>query len=146
MESTLRSPAFVAAGIGRKARTAVYWIATGLIASVLLSGGIFQVTRQPAVVAGFITLGYPVHFVVLLGVWKVLGGLALLAPGLPRVKEWAYAGIFIDFSGAVVVGFVSGSAFHAAAPALLIGLLVVSWTLRPPSRVLAAPPLPAIQG
>jgi len=138
MESTLQRPALPAADATPKARSVVYWIATGLIAFLLISGGASQVTMRPAVVEGFIELGYPIHFVVLLGVWKILGGLALLAPRLPRVKEWAYAGIFFDFSGAVVVGVVNGSAFHAAAPATLIGFLALSWAFRPLTRVLPA--------
>ena len=80
-------------------------------------------------------LGYPLHFIVLLGVWKVLGALTLLAPGLRLVKEWAYAGIFIDLSGAVVASAANaGAAFHVIAPIVLIGILAASWALRPESR------------
>ena len=80
-------------------------------------------------------LGYPLHFIVLLGIWKVLGALTLLAPGLRLVKEWAYAGIFIDLSGAMVAAAANGaSAFHVIAPLVLIGFLAASWALRPESR------------
>jgi hypothetical protein len=138
METTLPNPAIVAAKSAATAKTIVYWIATGIVALVLVSGGMFQVTQQAASVDGFVKLGYPVHFMILLGAWKVLGGLALLAPRLPRIKEWAYAGIFFDFSGAVVVNLVHFSAaFHVVSPLVLIGFLVASWALRPPSRVLA---------
>jgi hypothetical protein len=65
----------------------------------------------------------------------MLGALTLLAPGLRRAKEWAYAGIFIDLSGAIVaVAANAGGAFHIIAPLVLIGFLVASWALRPESR------------
>jgi hypothetical protein len=65
----------------------------------------------------------------------VLGAVTLLAPGLKLVKEWAYAGIFIDLSGAVVASAANGgAAFHVVAPIALIGILAASWALRPESR------------
>jgi hypothetical protein len=112
-----------------------YWICTALIALCIGSGGAAQALRVPQSVAGMTALGYPVHFVVLLGVWKVLGALTLLAPNLRLVKEWAYAGIFIDLSGAAVASAANaGGTFHVIAPLVLIGFLVASWVLRPESR------------
>ena len=108
---------------------------------MLLSGGVMQATRQPQNVEGFAKLGYPVHFMVLLGLWKLLGGVALLAPRFPRLKEWAYAGIFIDFTGAAAATAANGAAaFHVVAPLVLTVLLAVSWWLRPESRVLGTLP------
>ena len=83
-------------------RAIAYWICTVVIALCIGSGGAAQALRVPQNVEGMTALGYPLHFIVLLGVWKVLGALTLLAPRLRLVKEWAYAGIFIDLSGAVV--------------------------------------------
>ncbi len=118
-----------------KAKTIGYWVSTALIALMLLPGGVLQVTRQPQNVEGFAQLGYPVYFMVLLGVWKLLGGVALLVPRLPRVKEWAYAGAFIDFSAASVsCAATGGSAGHVIAPIVCIGILFASWALRPESR------------
>jgi hypothetical protein len=112
-----------------------YWICTVVIALCIGSGGVAQVLRLPQNVEGMTALGYPLHFIVLLGVWKVLGALTLLAPGLRLVKEWAYAGIFIDLSGAVVASAANaGGAFHVIAPLVLIGILAASWALRPESR------------
>lgn len=97
-----------------------------------------QALRVPQNVEGMMALGYPLHFIVLLGVWKVLGALTLLAPRLRLVKEWAYAGIFIDLSGAAVASAANASgAFHVVAPIVLIGFLAASWALRPESRRLA---------
>ena len=51
-------------------------------------------------VEGIVHLGYPLYFITIIGFWKVLGAITLLAPGFPRLKEWAYAGIFFDLTGA----------------------------------------------
>jgi len=115
-----------------------YWICTVVIVLCIGAGGAAQALRVPQNVEGMMALGYPLHFIVLLGVWKVLGALTLLAPGLRLVKEWAYAGIFIDLSGAAVATAANaGGAFHVIAPLVLIGFLAASWALRPESRRLA---------
>jgi len=120
-----------------KAKRIGYWASTVIVALLLLSGGVMQVTLQNA--DGFRQLGYPVHFMVLLGVWKLLGGVALLVPRFPRVKEWAYAGTFIDFSGAAVAAAACGSgAGHVVAPLVCSAILFASWALRPESRTLGA--------
>jgi DoxX-like family len=122
-----------------KPKIIVYWITTGMVAFSIGSGGIAQAMRVPGVIDGMMKLGYPQHFVVLLGVWKTLGAIVILLPGFPLVKEWAYAGIFIDLSGAVVTAVANASAaFHIVAPLLLIGMLATSWALRPESRRLRA--------
>jgi hypothetical protein len=121
-----------------KPKVIAYWICTGVIALCIGSGGLAQVLRVPQNIEGMMALGYPLHFIVELGVWKVLGALTLLAPGLRLVKEWAYAGIFIDLTGAAVAAAANGSAaFHVIAPLTLIGFLAASWALRPESRRLA---------
>jgi uncharacterized membrane protein YphA (DoxX/SURF4 family) len=85
-------------------------------------------------------LGYPMYFFAILGFWKVLGAIAILVPRFPRLKEWAYAGIFFDLTGAAAsVAAVRGYgvyAFHVLAPLILAGLTVASWALRPESRKL----------
>ena len=73
-----------------------YWVTTVIVALVLFSGGFFQVMHQTGAVEGITRLGYPVYVVTILGVWKILGGVALLAPRTPRLKEWAYAGAFFE--------------------------------------------------
>ncbi|HEY6458605.1 MAG TPA: DoxX family protein [Polyangiaceae bacterium] len=118
-----------------KPKVIAYWLCTAVIALCIGSGGLAQVLRVPQNVEGMTALGYPLHFIVLLGVWKVLGAVVLLAPGLRLVKEWAYFGIFVDLSGAVVAAVANGAvAFHVLAPLVLIGFLVASWALRPESR------------
>ena len=118
-----------------KRKIVAYWVCTVIVAFCIGTGGAAQALRVPQNVEGLTALGYPLHFIVLLGAWKVLGTLTLLAPGLRLVKEWAYAGIFIDLSGAMVATAANaGGAFHVLAPATLIGFLVASWALRPESR------------
>ena len=77
-----------------------YWVCTGLVVFFIGSGGLAYAMKVPDVVQGVVALGFPVHFIVLLGVWKVLGSIAILVPGFPLIKEWAYAGIMIDLTGA----------------------------------------------
>ncbi len=103
--------------------------------------GVAQVAGVKGTVDGFVhILGYPPYFVTILGVWKVLGPIAILVPRFPRLKEWAYAGIFFDLTGAAAssaaVGGYGAYGFHIIAPLVIAGLTVASWTLRPPSRVI----------
>ena len=117
-------------------RTMGYWIATGLTAFVYLSGGAVDIARPGFAVEGIVHLGYPIYFMVILGVWKVLGGIAVLLPGTPRLKEWAYAGMAFNLT--------SASASHAACgdgageiitPLVVLGIVAASWALRPAERV-----------
>jgi len=118
-----------------KARVVGYWVCTALITFAFLPGGIFYLMRQPQAVEGVEKLGFPFYFVIFLGVWKVLGSIALLAPRLPVLKEWAYAGMFFDLSGAVVAVLATGGVWwHVAAPLVVMALLFGSWALRPADR------------
>jgi uncharacterized membrane protein YphA (DoxX/SURF4 family) len=118
-----------------KAKSIAYWITTALVA-FSMSGGVAQLMRVPGVVQGFVQLGYPPYFVTILGFWKVAGAVTILVPRFPRVKEWAYAGIFFDLTGAAwSSAAVHGGAFHVLAPLVFAVLAVVSWWLRPASRV-----------
>ena len=123
----------------RRASPIAYWTATAILAFSLVSGGAAQILGQPDTVAGVVRLGYPAYFITILGVWKVLGGLAVLAPRLPRLKEWAYAGAVFDLTGAGISSAVCGiGARHVVVPFVLAGVAFASWALRPESRRLAA--------
>ncbi|MGB7266832.1 MAG: DoxX family protein [Terracidiphilus sp.] len=122
-----------------KTKSIAYWTTTILIAFFIGSGGILQVAHVKTSVDGFVhILGYPAYFVTILGVWKILGPIAILVPRFPRLKEWAYAGIFFDLTGAAAstaaVGGYGAYGFHVIVPLILAGLLVASWALRPESR------------
>jgi uncharacterized membrane protein YphA (DoxX/SURF4 family) len=120
-----------------KSRKIAYWISTALLALVLFSGGVMDLMHGPQMVELMAHLGYPVYVVVLLGAWKVLGGVAVLAPKLPRLKEWAYAGVFFDLTGATISHAASGDdAGRIVVPLVLVAVALVSWGLRPESRTL----------
>lgn len=114
-----------------------YWVTTVILAFVLLSGGAAQLTRQPQNVEGMLHLGYPAYFLVILGAWKILGGIAILVPRFPRLKEWAYAGAVFDLTGAAISHAVrSDSTAHVIGPLLFAACALVSWASRPSSRIL----------
>src|SRR5262249_50969233 len=114
-----------------------YWMTTGMVVFAMFSGGIAELAHRPETIDGMKQLGYPVYFVMILGFWKLLGSLALVVPGFRRAKEWAYAGIFFNMSGAAVSHFVCQDAvWHVVVTLGLAALCVASWALRPPSRTL----------
>jgi uncharacterized membrane protein YphA (DoxX/SURF4 family) len=93
------------------------------------------ILRIPCVREMMQDLGYPEYFVMLLGVWYTLGGVALLAPGFPRLKEWAYAGATFVYTGAITSHLAVDDAVRMlVAPSIFLGLTLASWALRPPSR------------
>ncbi len=121
-----------------KLATIGYWAATGILSAEFLMGGVFSLLRPRAVLAGIEHLGYPSYFALILGTWKVLGVVALLAPRFPRLKEWAYAGIVFDLTGAAFSHVASGDGSTALGPLVFLVLAVVSWALRPSSRVIGS--------
>jgi uncharacterized membrane protein YphA (DoxX/SURF4 family) len=119
-------------------RSAAYWITTTLTALPFLFAGAVYLSRAEAVLRGLAELGYPAYLVTLLGMWKVLGGLALLAPRLPRLKELAYAGIAFNLTGAAFSHAAMGHpATKVIVPLVLLGIAAASWALRPESRMSA---------
>jgi hypothetical protein len=121
-------------------RTLTYRTSTAITAFVLLSGGVTYLLGAEWAVTGVTALGYPAYLVTILGVWKVLGAVAIAAPGYPRLKEWAYAGVAFDLSGAAVSHLASGSAaVHVVVPVTLLAVAALSWATRPASRRLAGP-------
>jgi hypothetical protein len=119
------------------AKSIGYWVITALLVFSVVSGGIAELTQQKDNIEGLIALGYPVYFIMIIGTWKVLGGIALMVPGFVRLKEWAYAGIFFNMTGAAISHIVMGDeAWHAAVTITLAAFTLASWALRPQSRIL----------
>lgn len=120
-----------------KKRLIAYWTATAVIAFVYLVGGACDVARPYFIREEMEKLGYPSYFPLVLGTWKILGGVAVLLPGTRRLKEWAYAGITFNLTGAafshVAVGDEIGETVF---PVVLLAIAVVSWALRPADRKL----------
>ena len=126
-----------------KTKSILYWATTILVAAPIGSGGFAQIAQYRANPHGTVPLlGYPLYFFAILGFWKVLGAIAILVPRYPRLKEWAYAGIFFDLTGAAAscaaVGGYGAYAFHVIAPLILTAFTMISWALRPQSRIVGA--------
>jgi uncharacterized membrane protein YphA (DoxX/SURF4 family) len=116
-----------------------YWSTTGVTALVFASGGAAYLAGAETPLRGMAELGYPPYFVALLGLWKLLGSLAIVAPQLPRLKEWAYAGIAFDLTGAAVSHLAAGHpAVKISVPLVFLVIAGMSWWLRPPDRRLEA--------
>jgi len=117
-------------------RIIAYWVTTAPVVFELALGGIWDILRVPQVRSLIERLGYPVYFLVILGIWKLLGAVALVIPRFPRLKEWAYAGVVFDLTGAVASLWVSGltSAGTMAYPIIMTVVAATSWAMRPPSR------------
>jgi uncharacterized membrane protein YphA (DoxX/SURF4 family) len=116
----------------------IYWIATLWLALGMLVVGTGQLFKMKAGQGGvdMIThLEYPIYFLTIIGVWKILGVVAVLIPKLPLLKEWAYAGFFFVMSGAICSHIAIGDPVSAIFPSLLLLILtVVSWYFRPADR------------
>ena len=111
-------------------RTAGYWISTGILAVVFGSGGVAYLAGGEAQFRGMAELGYPTYFVTMLGVWKVLGALAIVTPRFPRLREWAYAGMAFDLIGAAASHAAVGHpVVKAVVPLVVLALMAVSWRL-----------------
>ena len=103
---------------------------TVLFALAMGASGLGDLMHAPAISAGLHALGYPPYLMTLLGVWKLLGVVALLAPGFPRIREWAYAGFAFELSGAAFSHFAAGDAANVAPALVLFALGMASWRLR----------------
>lgn len=135
MDSPTESPAIATRHGCTRARSAGYWLATAVVAGELGLGGIWDIARIAFVRDLAVHLGYPSYFLVLLGTWKVMGALALLIPRHPLLKEWAYAGAFFTYTGAIVSHLTTGYDLgEVGLLAVLTVLTVLSWALRPLGR------------
>src|ERR1700681_3743873 len=113
----------------------IYWISTISLALAILASSVQQIVDTKGFVDIIIHLGYPIYFLTILGIWKILGVVALLIPKFPLLKEWAYAGFFFAMSGAVFSHIALGDPMNAIAPSLVLLILtVVSWYFRPADR------------
>lgn len=118
-----------------KAHKITYWIATGWLALGMVSTAIVQLIQMEAEVEVITNLGYPEYILIILGISKLLGVIAILVPKFPLVKEWAYAGFFFIMTGAIVSHVIVGDPIVTLfGPVLLVVLTVVSWYMRPSSR------------
>jgi uncharacterized membrane protein YphA (DoxX/SURF4 family) len=89
---------------------------------------------SPQAVEGFAHVGYPQQLRIILGIAKGLGAIALLVPGLPKLKEWAYAGFTFAWICAFVAHYLANDGAKAVMPPILLALLAVSYVTRPANR------------
>lgn len=83
----------------------LYWIFTILFAGLMIFSAIGGIQPSEETIKMLHDgLGYPVYFIQFISIAKILGAVAILVPGLKRIKEWAYAGLFFDLAGAVYSG------------------------------------------
>lgn len=122
-----------------------YWLVTGLLAALMTMSGITNLISMPEGVAAFEHLGYPAYLLPFLGVAKLLGVLAILVPGFPRLREWAYAGFVFDLAGAMYSGLAVGDPLGVWLPVLfgfvLIGTSYYLWHQKARAEAEAAGPL-----
>jgi uncharacterized membrane protein YphA (DoxX/SURF4 family) len=113
----------------------IYWITTLWLALGMLSTGIVQLMQMKEEADMFTHLGYPMYLLPILGVWKILGVVAILVPKFPLLKEWAYAGFFFIMSGAIFSHIATGNPVKDLfGPLLVLLLTIVSWYFRPADR------------
>ncbi len=114
----------------------IYWFATGLLAIGMLQSGIFAALRTKEWVDLVTGLGYPVYFLTIIGVWKILGVIAILIPRFKLLKEWAYAGFFFAMTGALFSHLANSdyAAKAIAGPSFQIVFIMLSWYFRPHDR------------
>jgi hypothetical protein len=122
-----------------KTKTILYWIATLFVAGIMTISGVLALTHSPDMMTALAHLGYPAYFANLLGVSKLIGISVLLVPGIARLKEWAYAGFGITILSASYSHLQSGDGFLALEPLVTFAALILSYTMRPPSRTFFYP-------
>lgn len=116
------------------ARKVVYWICTGLIAAMSLLAAFGYLSGSAQSVQGFAHLGYPQQLRIILGIAKALGAIALVVPGFPTLKEWAYAGFTFAWISAHIAHHIAKDGPVQYMPLVLLALLIVSYFARPESR------------
>lgn len=118
-----------------KRKRIIYWIFTLWMSLGMISTAIVQLMKNKDELTNFTNLGYPAYLMYIIGIWKILGVIAILIPKHLLLKESAYAGFFFVMSGAVISHLIVGDASGRTLPAVLLFVLVlISWYFRPANR------------
>ena len=115
-------------------RKVAYWGTTVVVAALSVFAAFVYLSGGPQAVQGFAHVGYPQQLRILLGIAKLLGAIALLVPGIPKLKEWAYAGFTFTWIAAFVAHYLAGDGAESIMPLVLLVLLFVSYVTRPADR------------
>jgi uncharacterized membrane protein len=132
----------------KKSETIIYWITTILVSVGMFGSGFAQVIHSKQMVDIVVPLGYPLYFLNIIGVWKMLGVIAILIPGFKLLKEWAYAGLFFVMTGAIISHLASDDLTIKGiiGPVMQTIFIILSWYFRPPNRKIEWPDnKPALQ-
>lgn len=140
MSQTISAEMISRAETKPKGKMIAYWTVTFLLVATVMLSGIGQLMQYGGNLELVTNLGYPIYVLTILGMWKVLGAIALVMPGFPRLKEWVHAGIFFLMTGAALSHAFANDygdyGFHIILPLFYAALNIASWTLRPKSRKL----------
>ncbi len=117
------------------ARKVIYWVSTGLLAALSIFAAFAYLSGSPQAVQGFAHVGYPQQLRIILGIAKLLGAITLVVPGLPKLKEWAYAGFTFAWTSAFIAHYLAKDGPKAFMPLILLVLLFVSYVTQPTSRL-----------
>ena len=118
-------------------RIIAFWTSTFVVVFELTAGSVWNLLRIEWVRVQLDHLGYPLYFAYISGLWQIGGAAAIIAPGIPRLKEWAYAGAFFQWSGAVASHLLAGDLVPVSTPLtpLVFSMFAIaSWALRPADR------------
>jgi hypothetical protein len=120
----------------KKGNIIIYWVATVMLCFGMLGSGLAQIFHAKEMVNLVVPLGYPLYLLTIIGIWKVLGVITILMPGLKLQKEWAYAGFFFVMTGALISHLASGdfSLKGIIGPIMQTLFIILSWYFRPPER------------
>jgi hypothetical protein len=122
------------------ARKIAYWVTTGLVGALSIFAAYAYLSGSAQAVQGFAHVGYPQQLRIILGIAKFLGAITLVVPGLPKLKEWAYAGFTFAWISAFVAHYLAKDGPRAYTPLVFLALLAVSYVTRPSSRQWLAKP------
>ena len=117
------------------ARKVAYWVSTGLLSAMSVFAAFVYLSGSAQAVQGFAHVGYPQQLRIILGIAKLLGAITLVVPGVPKFKEWAYAGFTFAWIAACVAHYLAKDGPKAFMPLALLVLLAISYVTRPASRV-----------
>jgi uncharacterized membrane protein len=124
--------------INQRSKTGIYWILTGFLAFGMLAQGFTQALQVQGYVDMIVVkLGYPLYLLTIIGIWKILGVIAILIPRFALLKEWAYAGFFFVMSGALFSHLAKQGPITDMLPSVFLLMVIVgSWYFRPINRKL----------
>ena len=110
--------------MSEKTKRRVYWITTSLLALAMVGAGIQETRHAPEILEAAQRLGYPEYVLTLLGIAKLIGAPLLVVPGIPRLKEWVYAGFAFDFGGAIISHTAVGDTLIQILPAVFCAVIL----------------------